>query len=174
MLQKYESNNIWLWLFGLRTSWLIYSIPNVDVSSTASSSFSSKTSGDGYGGRSKRLKHVWALKKLFVVVIYHIGHNLLGKIQQNRYLYSWKIILPWQAYSFTPLFNAKFPWSIWSPQRRKSFIGYWRSAGYKLQQTKASFVVKSVDSRPEPNNHRMSVMVSWPVNSKAFDTNWSC
>ena len=132
MLQKYESNNIWLWLFGLRTSWLIYSIPNVDVSSTASSSFSSNTSGDGYGGRSKRLKHVWALKKLFVVVIYHIGHNLLGKIQQNKYLYSWKIILPGQAYSFTPLFNAKFPWSIWSPQRRKSFIGYWRSAGYKL------------------------------------------
>ena len=80
-----------------------------------------------------------------------------------KFLYSWKITLPGQAHSFTPFFNAKFPWSIWSPQRRKPFIGDWRSAGYKLQQTKASFVIKSVDSRPEPNNHRMSVMVSWPV-----------
>ena len=80
-----------------------------------------------------------------------------------NYLYSWKMILPGQAHSFTPFFNAKFSWSIWSPQGRKPFIGNWRSTGYKLQQTKASFVVKSVDSRPEPNNHRMSVMVSWPV-----------
>ena len=80
-----------------------------------------------------------------------------------NYSYSWKMILPGQAHSFTPFFNAKFSWSIWSPQGRKPFIGNWRSTGYKLQQTKASFVVKSVDSRPEPNNHRMSVMVSWPV-----------
>ena len=91
-----------------------------------------------------------------------IIHGII-KIQQTKYLYSWKLILPGQAHSFTPFFNAKFPWSIWSPQRRKPFIGNWRSTSYKLQQTKASFVVKSVDSRPEPNNHRMSVMVSWPV-----------
>lgn len=41
---------------------LLYSIPKVFVSSTANKSFSYKISGVGYGGRSKRLKHVCALK----------------------------------------------------------------------------------------------------------------
>lgn len=39
----------------------VYSMPNVFVSSTASRSFSYRTSGVGYGGRSSLLKHVWAL-----------------------------------------------------------------------------------------------------------------
>ena len=107
MLQKYESNNIWLWLFGLRTSWLIYSIPNVDVSSTASSSFSSKTSGDGYGGRSKRLKHVWALKKLFVVKMYYTGHNLLWWFELNEILIFLENNITWASSQFYPIFQCK-------------------------------------------------------------------
>lgn len=39
-----------------------YSMPKVEVSSTARSNFSYSISGDGYGGRSRRLKHVWALQ----------------------------------------------------------------------------------------------------------------
>lgn len=43
----------------------VYSMPNVLVSSTASSSFSYSSSGVGYGGKSSRLKHVWARGSAF-------------------------------------------------------------------------------------------------------------
>lgn len=62
----FKSNNtsfiIWYFSYILCTccnrNKLFYSIPKVFVSSTANKSFSYKISGVGYGGRSKRLKHV--------------------------------------------------------------------------------------------------------------------
>ena len=42
---------------------IFYSIPKVEVSSTANNNFSSNTSGEGYGGKSNLLKQVCALKE---------------------------------------------------------------------------------------------------------------
>lgn len=56
-----------------------YSIPKLDDSSTASKSFSWSISKELYGGRSSRLKQVWALGKL--VGLPHFSmQNFLGPL----------------------------------------------------------------------------------------------
>lgn len=63
--------------------WLGYSIPNVLVSSTASSSFSWSISSVGYGGRSSRLKQVWARGRLFGFPHFSM-QNFLGPTEPRR------------------------------------------------------------------------------------------
>lgn len=62
---------------------VVHSIPKVFVSSTASSNFSYNTSGVGYGGKSKRLKHVCARGRLFGLPHFSI-QNFRGPVEPRN------------------------------------------------------------------------------------------
>lgn len=70
------------WNYFPKSDYEHYSIPKVEVSSTARSSFSYSISGDGYGGRSRRLKQVWALE-VFIFEVYMCHTFISNKLLQK-------------------------------------------------------------------------------------------
>ena len=72
-----------VWIYDCKDNYfceIFYSIPKVEVSSTANNNFSSNTSGEGYGGKSNLLKQVCALKEnnIFDIKVWQLSGSTLN------------------------------------------------------------------------------------------------
>ena len=72
--------------------------------------------------------------------------------------------LPWKARRFSPFFDAKFPRAHRPSQCWEAFVRDGRGPCHKLEQPKASLIVKLAYCRPKPYDDRVRVMVARSAN----------